>query len=185
MIRTNIDFLTYLKKLQLLHPHYFSIENYTSKEVILKDHKKYQSLYIIHKGIAKCYFTDENGKESIQEFFGEGMQFGELEVFNNQLSYCSTEAITDVEVFKISHQHYLELLENDAAFNRLVIQSMVAKISYKAPRLSFQQSYSIEQNILKLKELYPNYDAVFSKKDIADYLGITLRSLNRVLNSLR
>jgi CRP-like cAMP-binding protein len=185
MIRTDIDFLTYIDLLHQKDSNYFSVENYPSKAIILEQEKRYHSLYIIKKGITKCYLSDENGKEFIQEFLGAGMEFGELEVFSGNLSFCSIEAITDTQVYKISHQHYNQLLENDPIFNRLVIKSMAIKISYKAPRHSFQQSYSIEENILKLKKSYPDYDSIFSKNDIANYLGITIRSLNRTLNGLK
>jgi CRP-like cAMP-binding protein len=185
MIRTDINFLKYIEKLSQKHQNYFLQESYNSDEVILEQDKRYQVLYIIKSGITKCYISDENGKEFIQEFLGEGMEFGELEVFSGNLSFCSIKAISKVNVYKISHQHYNELLENDSVFNRLVLKAMATKISYKAPRHSFQQSYSIEENILKLKKSYPDYDKIFSKNDIANYLGITIRSLNRTLNSLK
>ncbi|OUS02855.1 hypothetical protein A9Q86_02060 [Flavobacteriales bacterium 33_180_T64] len=185
MIRKDIDFLTYIELLYKKFPDYFILEQYHSKALILKQDKRYHSLYIIKEGISKCYISDENGKDFIQEFLGEGMEFGELEVFSGNLSFCSIEAITKVDVYKISHQHYNELLENDPVFNRFVIKAMANKIGYKAPRHSFQQSYSIEKNILKLKESHPDFDKIFSKNDIANYLGITTRSLNRTLNSLK
>ncbi|RBW56502.1 Crp/Fnr family transcriptional regulator [Tenacibaculum sp. E3R01] len=185
MIRTNVDFLTYIELLNEKYPNFFLIENYNPKEVILKQQKRYQSLYIIKNGITKCYLSDENGKDFIQEFLGKGMEFGELEIFSGNLSYCSIEAISKVVVYKISYKNYNYLLDNDRLFNRLVIKSMALKIGYKAPRHSFQQSYSIEENILKLKHNYPDYDKIFSKNDIANYLGITIRSLNRTLNGLK
>jgi CRP-like cAMP-binding protein len=185
MIRTDIDFISYIDILSKKHSDYFLLESYNSKEVILEQNKRYQSLYIIKSGITKCYLSDENGKVFIQEFLGKGMEFGELEVFSGNLSFCSIEAISKVEVYKITHQQYNDLLENDPVFNRLILKSMATKIGYKAPRHSFQQSYSIEENILKLKKSYPDYNTIFSKNDIANYLGITLRSLNRTLNGLK
>lgn len=184
MIRTDTHFLTYIEILIKKYPDFFELETYSTKDIILAQDKRYLHLYIIKTGIAKCYLSDENGKDFIQEFLGKGMEFGELEVFSGNLSYCSIEAISKVEVYKISHKNYNYLLDNNPVFNRLILKSMATKIGYKAPRHSFQQSYSIEANILKLKELYPNFEQLFSKSDIANYLGITLRSLNRALNSL-
>jgi CRP-like cAMP-binding protein len=185
MIRKDTRFLSYIKTLTQMHPDFFHLENYQPRDIILAQDKRYHHLFIIASGITKCYLSDENGKDFIQEFLSEGMEFGELEVFSGNLSYCSIEAITKVEVYKISHKNYNYLLDNDAVFNRLILKSMATKIGYKAPRHSFQQSYSIEANILKLKEIYPNYDQLFSKNDIANYLGVTLRSLNRTLNGLK
>lgn len=185
MIRTDEKFLSYIETLSQKHPNYLLLEKYHSKEVILEQDKRYQSLYIIKTGITKCYLSDENGKEFIQEFLGKGMEFGELEVFSGNFSFCSIEAISNVAVYKISHKHYNYLLEKDPVFNKLVLKSMAAKIGYNAPRHSFQQSYSAEENIIKLKKSYPDYHTILSKNDIANYLGITLRSLNRTLNGLK
>lgn len=184
MIRINAPFLSYIETLVLEKMDYFILEEYNSKDIILKQNKRYHSLFIIKSGITKCYLSDENGKDFIQEFLGEGMEFGELEVFSGNLSFCNIEAISNVKLYKISHENYNYLLENDPIFNKLVMKSLAAKIAYKAPRHSFQHSYSIEENIIKLKKSYPNFDKIFSKKDIANYLGITLRSLNRTLNNL-
>lgn len=184
MIRTDVNLLTYIDTLSQKHPDYFLVKRYHSKEVILEQDKRYQSLYIIKSGITKCYLSDENGKEFIQEFLGKGMEFGELEVFSGNLSFCSIEAISDVDVYKITHKQYNYLLENDPIFNRLILKSMAIKIGYKAPRHSFQQSYSIEENIIRMHQIFPNFEQVLSKKDIANYMGITLRSLNRALVQL-
>ncbi|MBL4746625.1 MAG: Crp/Fnr family transcriptional regulator [Flavobacteriaceae bacterium] len=185
MIRTGPEFLTYIEVLRHKYPQYFIIEKYGSNEVILSQQKRYHSLYCIKTGITKCYLSDENGKEFIQEFLGEGVNFGELEFFSGHLSFCSIKTITNVEVYKISYQYYDFLLENDAVFNRLVLKSMALKIGFKAPRHSFQHSYSIEENIIRLQKIAPNYAKIFSKNDIANYLGVTLRSLNRALLLLK
>lgn len=185
MIRTDLKFLEYIQVLNEKNTDLFELNTYQPKDIILQQAKRYQHLFIISSGVTKCYLSDENGKDFIQEFLGYGMEFGELEVFSGNLSYCSIEAITKVEVFKISHTNYNHLLENDPIFNRLILKSLAAKIGYKAPRHSFQQAYSIEDNILKLQKDYPNYDQLFSKTDIANYLGVTLRSLNRTLNGLK
>ena len=97
------------------------------------------------------------------------------------MSFCSIEAVSNVDVYKISHERYNELLVKDPVFNRLVIKAMAVKIGYKAPRHSFQQLYSIEENISRLEESFPSYNEIFSKNDIANYLGITTRSLNRII----
>ncbi len=113
------------------------------------------------------------------------MLFGEIEVFSDKSSFCSIKSITSLEVYQISHSYFNKLLEEDKQFNRLVIKSLAAKISYKAPRHSYQHSYAIEDNVLRLQNQFPDLIKVISKQDIANYLGITIRSLNRTLNKLK
>jgi len=185
MIRTHSELLAYIESLVLKRPDFFVTELISPKEKIIQQNKRYSYLYIIKSGIVKCYLSDENGKDFIQEFLSTGMEFGELEVFSEKPSFCCVESITKLEVFKISYTDFNKLLDTDTNFSRLILKAMAKKISYKAPRHSYQQSYPIEDNILKLQELYPGIDKIISKKDIASYMGVTMRSLNRALNTLK
>lgn len=184
MIRTNPDLLAYVSKLERNAANSICSETYKAKQLILEQHRRYTKVFIIKKGIVKCYLSDENGKEFIQEFLGQGMEFGELEVFNQKATICSVAAVSDLHVYSLSRSFFENLLEKDTKFNKLVMRSLADKIRYKAPRHSYQQSYPIEENFLRLKKIFPEIIEVLPKQDIANYMGITTRSLNRVLQRL-
>ncbi len=185
MIRKNIDLLNFISNLKEEESLSFMKENCVSKTIIAQQDTRTNWVYIIKQGIAKCSLSDENGTEFIQEFFSEGMKFGELEVFNNQPIYCSMIAITDVVYYKISHQNFQFLLNTNKIFNKIVLEALVTKLSKKGPRFAFQQNRTIKDNILKLFKEFPTILKEIPKQDIANYLGITLRSLNRSLNDLQ
>ena len=147
--------------------------------------RRYTKVHVITKGIVKCFISDENGKEFIQEFLGVGMEFGELEAFNNLTTICSVVSITPLETLSLNHSSYNKLLDEDKEFNKLIMKSLADKIRYKAPRHSYQHAYPIEDNILRLQEVFPEFTEVISKKDIANYIGVTPRSLNRALKELK
>jgi CRP-like cAMP-binding protein len=185
MIRNNRDLLAYIATL-----HRQGLTSISEKKVgvphkLIEEGKKVFSVFIIKKGIAKCYLTEDNGKPFIQEFFGEGELFGELEAFKNHLSFCSIEALTPLEYYRIPHSDFQKLIEHDKKFNQFILESFASKILYKAKRHSYHQSHSIESNLLRLQEQLPSFTKIISKPDIASYLGITLRSLNRTLLSLK
>ena len=48
---------------------------------------------------------------------------------------------------------------------------------------SYNQTHDVEQNLARLRKNVPDLLEKISKKDIANYLGITVRSLNRTLKS--
>ena len=184
MIRSNPELTRYMDKLFLQGIHGVLEEEFGAKQLIMEQDHRYHNVYVIREGIAKCYITDENGKDFIQEFLGAGMEFGELEVFNNKPTICSVETITTLKTYSLSHNSFNTLLKQDKEFNRLIMKALADKIRYKAPRHSYQHSYPIENNILRLKQLFPEVTEVISKKDIANYIGITTRSLNRALKEL-
>ncbi|NAY90904.1 cyclic nucleotide-binding domain-containing protein [Muricauda sp. JGD-17] len=185
MIRKNPELVAYSEVLFQKGVDGMHEEEFGPRQLILEQDHRYTKIYLIKKGIAKCYILDENGKEFIQEFLGEGMEFGELEIFRNKLTICSVESITSLKVFSFTYSCFNNLLKADFKFNQLIMKALADKIRYKAPRHSYQHAYPIEDNILKLQRMFPEITEVISKKDIANYIGVTPRSLNRALKGLR
>jgi len=184
MIRINTELLSYIHKLKKGN----TANNILEGEVlpgkaILVQRTKVFSVYIIKSGLTKCYLTEDTGADFIQEFFGEGEVFGEIEVLTNDFSFCTVQALTTVSYFKIEQSDFLKLLKEDSVFNALVLQLMATKIRYTALRHSYNQSHALEDNLKRLLKDFPDLLDKISKADIANYLGITVRSLNRVLRT--
>jgi CRP-like cAMP-binding protein len=185
MIRTNKELFNYITNLvlsgatDLFSEHYFA-----PSQQILMEGKNVFSVYIMKSGIVKCYLTTDTGNNFIQEFFGEGELFGEIELMDDSYSYCTIEAIDDVTVYKIQKSDFLKLLDQDKKFSRLFIEALISKLKYKATRHSYNQSHHIEDKLTRLKMKFPELEKVISKQDIADYLGITLRALNRTIKTM-
>ena len=184
MIRINTELVSYIAELQQKKgSSMIRKEIFHPKELVVAANQRLFNVYIIKSGIAKCYLTEDTGKDFIQEFFGEGEIFGEVEMFNNESSFCSVEAITDLSVFKISFESFAQLLKEDKKANQLLFKAMASKIKYKALRHAHNQTHPIETNLLRLQQQFPELHHLVSKKDIANYIGVTERSLNRVLKA--
>lgn len=185
MIRTNKELFNYITSLVLSgSTNLFSEHHFAPLQKILIEGKNVFSVYIMKSGIVKCYLTTDTGSNFIQEFFGEGELFGEIELMDDTYSYCTIEAIEDVTVYKIQKSDFLKLLDHDKKFNQLFIESLILKLKYKATRHSYNQSHVIEDKLSRLKLQFPDLEKVLSKQDIADYLGITLRALNRTIKAM-
>jgi CRP-like cAMP-binding protein len=182
MIRTNKELLDYVSKIQdsatILE------QKCAPFQTIIEQGKRVNSVYIIKSGIAKCFLTEENGNDFVEEFFGEGGIVGEIEIINNHLSVCEISAITELSVYRISGINFNHLLDVDKVFNQLILKALSSKIHYKATRHAHNQLHDVEANLLRLQREFPDMFDAIPKLDIANYLGVTLRSLNRVLFKL-
>ncbi|TJY38057.1 Crp/Fnr family transcriptional regulator [Pontimicrobium aquaticum] len=183
MIRADKDILNYILSLEKKSSKYIVLHQVKPKSKIIKQNHNTSNIYVLKSGIAKCYLTTENGNEFIQEFFGEGQLFGEVEAIHDTLSICSVESINEVQVYAINKNYFKELLTKDKNFNTLILKTLTNKIAYKAHRHSYNQFNSIHSNIKRLEKIFPELMRIISKQDIADYLGVTLRSLNRALKN--
>jgi len=186
MIRFNKDLLDFINELACVAPRGLILEReFAPEKVVLEQGVRVESVYIVKSGIVKCYVMQENGSEFIQEFFGEGEIFGEIEMFHNDESFGCVEALTEARVYQIGRRNFDRLLTENERFNRLILSGLAAKVKYKAFRHAFHQLNPIETNLLRLKKQLPNFLEIISKQDVANYLGVTERSLNRSLKSLK
>ncbi len=185
MLKTNETFLSYLSA------HYESqnrkeniiIKKCGKGERLLSQNKASTKVMLIVEGITKCYFTEDNDKEYIIEFLGKGEIIGEVELIRNIPCLCTIEAMTDVSYFAIDKPYFSALLKTDIQVNHLLLDSFAKRIVDTASRASYQQLYTVEHSLTKLIELQTQQNISLSKVEMAAYLGITVRTLNRAMKN--
>ncbi|MEO0572469.1 MAG: Crp/Fnr family transcriptional regulator [Bacteroidota bacterium] len=185
MIRINRELLNYLVTLKNSGSHNSIVERTAGVgEKILYQQTYVRSLYVMKDGLAKCFLTLDNGNDFIQEFFGAGEVFGEIELITGHISFCTIEALIPTTYYQIPEAVFHQLLADDSTFNNLVLGLLATNIRYSALRHSYNQTHSLEESLRRLTQEFPELLQKISKKDIANYLGTTVRSLNRVLKEV-
>jgi len=186
MLRTNQTFLDYLEQLYTRQDHKGNIvlKSFEKGDKILTQNEISTKIMLIKSGITKCYFVEENDKEYIVEFLGKGEIVGEIEVIKNVPCLCSIEAITEVTVYSMSIPYFQSLIKNDLTLNNLLLDVFAERIVNTSSRASYQQLHTTEHTLSQLLEV-KSKEMEISKEDMAAYLGITLRSLNRALKELQ
>ncbi|MBG6235063.1 CRP-like cAMP-binding protein [Pedobacter sp. CAN_A7] len=183
MLRTNNSFLSFIQQLYETKKHHKEIhlKRFPKGSRLLQQGEKASKIFIVAEGITKCYFSEENGKNYILEFLGAGEIAGELEVIKNINCLCNIEAVTEVQAYVLTVPIVKSLLANNPLFNHMLLTELAERIINTSSRSSFQQLYSVEHALKKLLMLQSEHQLSISKEDMAAYLGVTLRSLNRLL----
>ncbi|WP_422081987.1 Crp/Fnr family transcriptional regulator [Ulvibacterium sp.] len=185
MIRTNSELLDFFSQWDGKEGYKtFRERQFGPGQKLIVQGKEGRFVHIIKEGIAKCYVCEENGKEFVQEFFGAGELLGEIEVLNNTSTFSNVMALTTVTTYCIGKGDFCAMMNNVPGFNLMVSRALATKLRDSAIRTSRQQTYPTAHNLNKLSQLFSKETGMFSKKDIADYLGVTLRSLNRTLKQM-
>ncbi len=187
MLRTNSAFLGYIEKLYESkdRKEEILIKEFSEGQLLLQQGQKAAKLYLIKEGITKVFFDESNDRGFIVEFLGKGEVLGDIEVIKNIPCLCNIQALTPVQVYAISIPFIRSLLEKDLSFNKLMLEAYTERIINTSTCASFQQSHTIEHTLANLLELQKAQGLHISKEDMAAYLGITIRSLNRALKKLR
>ncbi|WP_201747907.1 Crp/Fnr family transcriptional regulator [Chitinophaga vietnamensis] len=160
-------------------------KTFTAGSLFIRQGSHIQHAYVIMDGISKCYISEDNGKDYIFEFLGKGEIVGDLEGLRGTPCLCNVEAVTDLSVYVIRQDVFTAMVNTEPAFNRLLMESLAIRLGQTCERASYQQLYPIEYGLLRLLMLAADQQISFSKKDLADYLGITVRSFNRTIRQLR
>lgn len=186
MLRTNPLFLDYLEELynKQENKEDITLKSFEKGDRILTQNEISTKIMLLKSGITKCYFVEENDKEYIVEFLGKGEIVGEIEVIKNVSCLCSIEAMTEVSVYSMSIPYFQALIKNDLTLNNLLLDVFAERIVNTSSRASYQQLYTTEHTLSQLLDL-KSKEMEISKEDMAAYLGITVRSLNRALKELK
>lgn len=187
MIKTNVDLLTYLNQVLVTdqqHKGAIQRRTFSKGQFLLEQGDQPQHVYFLVRGMVKCFITEQNGRSYVLEFLGEGEMLGEMESLIDSDNLCTVEAIADVEAYQVSQTFFINSLLPEPAFNRLLLQELALRLTRTAQRASYQQLFPMEYAVLKVLYLFGKSNSPVSKQDIADYLAVPVRSLNRVLNHL-
>jgi CRP-like cAMP-binding protein len=138
------------------------------------------SVFVIKSGIVKVTFADQD-KEFILEFMGEGEVLGEVEAICKTPAFSSVRTISELSAYMIDKASYLDLLARHATFNFAMLETLAVKLKNTGTRNARQQLNTLEHNLASLLEMLESEQLPCTKQELADYLGITLRSLNRLL----
>ena len=182
MLKTNQPFLDYLEKIYNNQENKGNIivESFDKGENILTQNEVSTNIMLIKSGITKCFFTEKNDQEYIVEFLGKGEIIGEIEVMKNVPCICSIEAITEVTVFSMTIPYFQSLIKSNINLNHLLLDVFAERIVNTSNRSSYQQLHATEHTLSQLLELKAKEMKV-SKEDMAAYLGINMRSMNKAL----
>ncbi|EHQ41599.1 Crp/Fnr family transcriptional regulator [Myroides odoratus] len=188
MIRTNETFLHYLDELYLQHTYpsdAIAIVTFAPGDYLFLQNEKASHVLLIKQGVTKVFFEEENEKEYIVEFLGKGEIIGDIEYIRKIEGLCNVQALDVVETYVLSYTFFQSLLNKDSALYELLLDAFASRIVNTARRASYQQLYTIEYSLHQLVEMQKKQAITLSKEDMAAYLGISVRSLNRSLKQLK
>lgn len=187
MLRTNLNFLSFIERFYAANKEneQITLKVFSAGFRFIEQGEKIRNIYIVKEGITKCFISEENGKDFIIEFLGKGEVVGELEAIKKIDCLCNVEAISEVTAYAIPDHFFLKLTEENTEFNRILLQELSTRIIQTSSRASFQQLYTLEYGLMKLLKLQTEENITVSKEDMAAYLGISVRSFNRILKQLR
>ncbi len=183
MILTNNQILEFLDKNHGKEEPLVQLVSFKKNKIIVEQGKLNRFVYVIKEGIIKCAITEENNKSYTLEFLGVGEIIGEIETLLKCKNLATIKSLTDCVLYKIQIDFFNRELLNEPNFNHLLMVELARRLQKTATRASSQQLNTLQTSLQNLLFLLGKQNVKFKKSDLAEYLGITLRSLNRELKN--
>ena len=185
MLRTNTLLLSFIESLYEKQTESNIVcRKFAKGELLYKQGETYYKVFIIKAGIAKCYHDEENGKSYTFEFFGEGEIVGEAEALRKSPCFNTVEAMSEVQFYCFPASFFNHLCDTNFQFCRILLSEMAERMINTSSWAVYQQLYPIKYALTKLLTIEKRQGLNLSKADMASYLGIDIRSLNRLLKEI-
>ncbi|QHS61285.1 Crp/Fnr family transcriptional regulator [Chitinophaga agri] len=183
MIKTNLALLRLMEEMSANGntKGAITLRDLDAKQKLIMQDQTLQNVYIIKSGVTKCYITENNEKDYILDFLGEGELLGEIEAIRHTKAGCSVEAITPLTVYVFSNTQFRHFLETVPAFNYTILELLVNRVTRISEKAARQQLYTQAEILPQLLHALESQQITFTKQDLAEYMGISVRSLNRLL----
>lgn len=157
-------------------------------ECLLRQGDPPPGLFLLCSGLGRVYTSSANGREILRAFVGPGEVLGEIEYFAGEPLGCTVEAARRSQAWFLSSSAVDALLAREPRLAIALATTMARRYHRDVARSAEQIAYPVAYNVLRicLARMREHGDARIGlpKHDLADYLGTSVRHLNRVLKSL-
>jgi DNA-binding response OmpR family regulator len=181
-----------LNELKNFFDDYGEIENFKEEEVIYREGRRSNKLYLILKGVVKCHKIDEKGKELITSLHPTDDFLGFTSFLDNVPYEESATAIEAVELVGISKEKLKTVLEENHTISLELIRLLTEDIAEIKEQL-LQMAYSsvrrkTAQTLLQFAEIInkqPGDPIKISRNDLASVAGVAPESFIRTLSGFK
>lgn len=166
-----------------------TVYNFSKNDIIYKEGQNSNYIYLISKGVVRCYKFDESGKELTTGLHKEDDLFG-YSSFTQNVPYKETAvAMEDTEMVGVSKTELTDVLNNNHKVTLEVMQLLTNDIEGVKDQL-LQMAYSSVQKktastILRFAEKInakPDDPIRISRNDLASVAGIATETLIRTIS---
>lgn len=165
---------------------------YKKGETIYKQATYISHIVFVRSGLVKIFTEGKNGKNIILRVIQEGEYIGLPFLYNDNYAFFSATAIKETNLCMIEKNLFSELVSNNEELRSKIVNLISKDIGIlyeKMTTLGTKQLHGrLATAILELsdnKKHEDNLYAVLTKKELAEFSGMSPESLMRLLNEFK
>lgn len=169
-----------------------TLESFEKGEEIFREGVRSSTIYLLLKGVVKCYKMDEDGKELITALYRADDFLGFTSFVDNIPYQETASTVEDTEVAGISKSALKDILQKNQNISLELMELLSENITDIKEQL-LQMAYSsvrkkTAQTLLQFSEVLnkkPDEPIRISRSDLASVAGIATESLIRTLSGFK
>lgn len=147
----------------------------------------------VKEGQVKMFTLNAEGQEFAQGFFEAGESFGEPPLLGNFPYPSSAMTVTASKIWRISKQHFLQLLKDHFELHLKLDKTLCHRLQYKAMILAEISSHTPEHrlttilNYLKAKINSEEADKIlipYTRQQLGDMTGLRVETVIRTVKKM-
>lgn len=171
-----------------------TVKRFLPKAVVVRKGEDIKYVFIIYSG--KMHVINEFYSGQIYTFADIGFMdvVGDIEILAEKfIAACTVEAITECIVIQMSSEDFIKAFESSHSFSKQVARMIAQKMYPSSFKNGESIFYSIKYNVANFIITYVqkriNEENMVSinllRQEIADTLGISIRSVNRAIKAMK
>lgn len=162
---------------------------YPKNTVLFMEGDESTHLYVIKKGKVSVSVADEEGRQVILNYMGEGEYFGELSLLDGKPRSATVMTVAPCEFVAVSRASFQDLLRKDPEFLLQVTSEIVTRVrelTESVKDLALLDVYGRVSNVLdKLSDDEGRIDnPKVTHQDIANMVGSSREMVSRIMKQL-
>lgn len=164
----------------------FQLHEFLPGETIIPPGFCGEYIYILTSGQAKVTSLNSNGEYVTLSLYNKWELLGEVEVFTGIPCEKHIIALGRCKTYSLSKEDFLLWLKKDFNFNSFVFKSLGDKLLRLSATSQICMGGFVRERIahILLTNLTQNQIFPYNKQVLAESVGVSIRSLNRVLKDL-
>lgn len=169
-------------------------KRYAKGTIIYEEGKYPRGLFIIRRGLVKVFVINHDGSEQIIYFMGKDELFGLRSLVSDEASPVFIETIEDCTIDCIPRTKIESYLSDSTDLTTAFLRYLGNEFRVFVHKISFFTNRPVSERVAlailvlneKFNSTHPEINAIsFSRKDLANYIGIATENLIRQLKQLK
>lgn len=163
----------------------FQPKIFEPQQIILEAGSAVDFVYILTSGKAEVLAQNEDGQYICWGFYSPWILFGELELFTGRCIQSMVRAVSRCELLKIDRMDFLRWLDSDREFTYALFRRVSEGLLNLEDYAQLAIGGTLEQKAAYLLQKNESESTVpLTKQALANRMGTSMRSLNRIVKNL-